>query len=202
MSDSRVTAIFGGTFNPVHNGHLYIARFLLTHTDVTRIIFVPVNIPSHKDEPYRIRPASRLDMLRLGVGEVSAATGEICIDTCDIDRGGVSYTLDTIADLSSRYAISGKPRFVIGDDLVGTLTQWHRWDELREAVHFIIFRRTVAKGPIMLPPHCRATTLENKIVDISSSEIRDLLQAGKAVNSLVPESVYLYIIEHGLYSTV
>jgi len=202
VSDSRVTAIFGGTFNPVHNGHLSIARYLFSQTDVTRIIFVPVNRPSHKEEPALIQPRDRLEMLRLGISELDDIPGEVCIDTCDIDRGGLSYTLDTVADLSRRYAVRGKPRFVIGDDLAGTLTQWHRWSELREAVHFIVFRRTVAEGPIPLPPHCRATTLENRIVDISSSEIRELVQSGRDVSALVPGSVNNYIVENGLYSTL
>jgi len=184
--------VLGGTFNPVHYGHLFIAEEVRTAFSYDATIFVPANQPVHKDLTPVVDPRHRLAMLRL------AADGHdgFIVDPCDIERGGPSYSIDTLAGLIPRYGISGKPGFLIGDDLAPGFASWKNVEQLVRMVDLIVARRTLL-SPVTLPyPH---RTVMNVVLPISSSEIRQRIAEGRTVRYLLPDAVLAYIRDKDLY---
>lgn len=184
--------VLGGTFNPVHFGHLFVAEEIRTALGYDTAIFVPANQPVHKDRGPILAPEHRLAMLRLA----THACDRFIVDAGDIERGGPSYSIDTVADLIPRYGIAGKPGFVIGDDLVAGFPTWKNVEELVRIVDLIVARRTLA-GPVQLAHSHRTVT--NTVLPISSSEIRRRISEGRTVRFLLPDSVLAYIRENNLY---
>ncbi len=184
--------VLGGTFNPVHYGHLFVAEEVRTTLGYDAVIFVPANQPVHKDNGPVIAPAYRVEMLRLAVDDYSP----FIVDDGEIARGGPSYSIDTVTDLVPRHGITGKPGFVIGDDLVEGFPAWKNVDELVRVVDLIVARRTSA-APARLPyPH---RTVMNTILPISSSEIRQRVTEGRSARFLLPDRVLAYIKDTKLY---
>jgi len=186
------TVVFGGTYNPVHNGHLYIGEEIRKQLGYERILFIPSNIPPHKEIDRMTDVVHRVHML-----EYALEKSPFTLEKCEIDRGGTSYTIDTIDFIRSKYRITDKIGLVIGDDLVQGFKKWHRWEELVEKVNLIIVHRNLRKELTFdLPYHY----LENLVIPISSREIRKRVQNGMAYRYLVPEKVYDYIEENQLYT--
>ncbi|MBN2553967.1 MAG: nicotinate (nicotinamide) nucleotide adenylyltransferase, partial [Spirochaetales bacterium] len=164
-------AILGGTFNPVHNGHLNIALEVDSRFDYQRILFVPANIPAHKEMDSDVGAGHRLAMLHLAVDRYPS----FVVEDCELRRGGTSYTIDTVAELSRSYPVTGKPGLIVGDDLAVDLQSWREVDRLVEMVDLIVARRQYGvKVEIRYP--CRY--LDNSLYPISSSRIREILRAG------------------------
>jgi nicotinate-nucleotide adenylyltransferase len=191
--------MFGGSFNPVHNGHLHAARLILTQTDFTRILFVPLHRPSHKLHNGSATAEDRLAMLRLALSDLDTAGREVLIEECELKRGGLSYTIDTVDYLYETYAVLGKIGIVIGDDLVPGLYSWHRWAELKEKVLFIILSRNKGLSEAVPPPGCSCVELKNPVVELSSSRIRNLVARGGSAEGMVPDEVAEYIRRNRLY---
>lgn len=185
------TALIGGTFNPVHIGHLYLAEEVRKQLGYERIVFVPSHIPAHKKADTRTKPQERLEMLKL-----STTDTDIVVEDLEIRRGGVSYTIETIRELEEAYRIDGKIGLVIGDDLLEGLPAWKSWPALREKVDLIIAHRSVDRKLDCPYAH---TYLNNLTLPISSSDIRQRVETGQAFRFLVPDSVFFYIREKGLY---
>lgn len=184
--------VLGGTFNPVHYGHLFVAEEVRASFGYDAAIFVPANQPVHKDPTPVLAPSHRLAMLRLAI----SGNDRFILDAGEIERGGPSYSIDTVTSLIPRYGIEGKPGFVIGDDLVAGFPTWKNVEELVRIVDLIVARRTLA-GPVLLAhPH---RTVTNTILPISSSEIRRRISEGRAVRYLLPDAVASYIRENALY---
>lgn len=193
-------AILGGTFNPVHTGHLALADDVHVTLGYDRVLLVPANIPPHKELSLGAGTDDRLAMLRLAV------CGSDClgVEDCEIERGGLSYTIDTIECLMRTYGetIEGKIGLVIGQDLVEGFHTWHRAAELAVMVDLIIARRpgdNCSEGTSRAGFLYAFTSLENPLLTISSSDVRTAVQGGKSWRYLVPEPVYRYIVEHHLY---
>jgi nicotinate-nucleotide adenylyltransferase len=185
-------AIFGGTFNPIHLGHLFLAEEVRCGLGFDRIIFVPAFQPAHKEVAGGAAAADRLAMCR----EAVAGSPHFTADDCEIRRGGVSYMIDTLQDIAGRYAPKGKPAIIIGDDLVRTFPHWKRADEIvRRARLLVVHRRERGRVDVAFPHEY----LDNKVLPLSSSEIRGRLRDGRAVRFLIPESVYAYIEAKRLY---
>ncbi len=196
----KKTAIIGGTFNPVHKGHIYLAQLLIQNTDYSRLLFIPVNKPSHKIEKMAISADHRITMLKMAIQEISAVNSELVLDPCEIFRGGLSFSLDTVNYVYNTYKIEGKLGFVIGDDLVAGLADWYKWDILKGLVTFLIARREFSLSEDhKLPEGISYKFLENAVKDISSSTLRMKIMKGEDVSGLLPVSVYEYIKENRLY---
>lgn len=195
----------GGSFNPVHIGHLALAdevRFILGYD---RIILIPAATPPHKELSGAVTAEARVDMLRLAV----AGVPWLEVDTCEIDRGGISWTVETLAHLAlTRPDIEGKIGLVIGQDLVEGFSRWRRADEIATMADLIIARRpidgetgcvdfTASTAPDGFPYAFQE--LQNTPLPISSSGIRERIRSRKSWRYLVPEAVYRYIENHGLY---
>ncbi len=183
--------VLGGSFNPVHYGHLFIAEEARTAFGYDAVILVPANRPVHKSAP-ETEPSHRLAMLDLAVRGIPT----FIIDDCEILRGGPSYSIETIGELLVRRGISGKPGFLIGDDLLAGFPGWKEADRLARETDLIIARR---EGDGELPfkyPHRSAM---NALMPVSSSEIRTRIREGRNVRFLLPDPVIDYIKAKGLY---
>jgi nicotinate-nucleotide adenylyltransferase len=185
--------ILGGTFNPIHYGHLFVAEEARTAFGYDSVILIPANKPVHKDAAPIVEAAHRLSMLELAV----RGSPRFIVDDCEIRRGGPTYSIETIGDIVSRHALSGRPGFLIGDDLVKGFPAWKEADRLARETDLIVAGRT-AHDALMFPyPHRSAM---NALLPISSSEIRGRIRDGRNVRFLLPDEVIAYIEAHGLYA--
>ena len=204
---NRRIACFGGTFDPVHNGHLIVADAIARRCGFERVLLIPTSCPPHKPPP-SASAADRLEMLRLAV------EGKPLLEVCDLEitRPGPSYTIDTVAQLRSRFGRNVEIHWIIGADMLAELSRWHRADELLEQVRFVIVLRPGWQGRMeeafaalsdsftheqidML----RASVVPAPLVDISSSRVRQLVGDGRPVEDLIPTLVSSYINSHALY---
>lgn len=196
--------IFGGSFDPVHLGHLLLAEQCLEAAELDQILFVPAAIPPHKQDIKLTRSENRLDMLRLAIG----GNDRFSIDTCELDREGISFTVDTLKHYKQQSP--GKNLFLlIGAD---SLDEFHTWKDPKEicdlATPLVVSRP--GSDPIdyeKLAPFTTASTLQraksisfqSRQVEISSTEIRARIGAGKSIRYLTPRAVEQYILEKKLY---
>ncbi len=185
------TVILGGTYNPVHIGHLYIAEEVKNQFGFEQVIFVPSNIPAHKDHDPCTDPEHRLEMLK-----AATEKSDILVDDCEIRRGGISYSYKTIEYLCNRYSIEGKPGMVVGDDLVEGLPSWKRWDLLQSKIELFIAHRLYRERVDCVYSH---SYIDNIVLPISSSDIRARVMSGRTFRYLVPEMVYDIIEREDLY---
>jgi len=196
-------AILGGSFNPVHIAHLALAESVHCALGYDRVLLVPASIPPHKALDSGATAEDRIAMLKLAIADASFLEAE----ECEIDRGGVSYTIDTVAWLEEKYRdrLEGKIGLVIGEDLVAGFDTWKDAPLLAERTDVIVARRPLECGslqgarPATFP--YRHTALDNALLPISSSGIREAVRLGKSWRYLVPDGVSRYIVEHTLYES-
>jgi nicotinate-nucleotide adenylyltransferase len=184
--------LFGGSFDPVHTGHLLLARDAVEELGLDRLLLVPAGINPHRlDAGPRAPGAARLAMLR------AAIEGEprLEADPLELERPGPSYSIDTVETLQSRWP-DAEIFLVLGEDNLPKLPEWHRFGELCQKVRFVCFgRRFEGELPPGLPPVHRLA----RRVDISSTEIRTRIAKRLPIRYLVPEAVHRFIVQHGLY---
>lgn len=186
-------ALLGGSFNPVHLGHLGIAAQVREALGYQRVVFVPASTPVHKNFEGDAGAEHRLAMLRLAV----RGRQGFRVDDCELRRGGKSYTIDTVREYLRSGRVEGRLGLIIGDDLIGEFHTWKEAPVLAELVDLVVVRRR-SSGPLRPQFPCRI--LDNSVSPISSSDIRLRLRAGQSIRGLVPESVRRYIKRHGLYA--
>jgi len=187
-------AVLGGSFNPVHNGHLSLAKDVHEILGYDRILFVPANDPPHKILAAGATAADRLEMLNLAL----AGLDYVAVEDCEIVRGGVSYTIETVEWLERKYAnrIEGKIGLIIGQDLAAGYASWREAGRLADKVGIILAGRPGSVcGGFPYP----FTPLENALVDVSSSGIREAVRTHGPIGHLVPGVVCGYIEKHTLY---
>jgi len=186
-------AILGGTFNPVHIGHLFLAEEVRAVFGYDRLILVPANQPVHKDPSPVLAGAHRLAMLRAAIEGCAG----LVVDDCELVRGGPSWSIDTMAELVPRHGIEGRPGLVIGDDLAEGFSSWKDADRLARTVDLVLARRTGERHPEFPYPH---RVVMNPLLAISSSDIRRRIAEGRSVRYLTPDAVIDYIRVYHLYA--
>lgn len=204
MTPERGPLVFGGSFDPPHRAHVELASRVADVLDCHPILFVPAAISPHKTDALPTAAEHRLAMLRLAIRNEPRA----CIDTIELDRGGVSYFIDTISAIAERYP-NASVRFLIGSDQALAFPRWHRWDEIL----------AIAEPAIVLrPPHDRAEVeaaltaqfgnaadawrariVDAPLIDVSATAIRERLAHGHEIDDLVCGPVAEYIERAGLY---
>ncbi|OHD23612.1 MAG: nicotinate (nicotinamide) nucleotide adenylyltransferase [Spirochaetes bacterium GWB1_59_5] len=186
--------VLGGSFNPIHLGHLMLAEELASEFFYDRIMLVPSFMPPHKtlaDDP---GPAPRLDMVRAAVD----GNPMYLVETCELERKGLSFTFDTLEHIVTTYALDGKPGLVIGGDLAVGFGSWRNPEGICRLAELILARR--GGIPSSLPyPHRAA---HNMLLPVSSTDIRSRIAEARPWRLLVPATVAQYIEEHELYRVV
>jgi len=186
------TAILGGSFDPVHLGHLFVADEVLNRFEYERVVFVPAHIAPHKGVASAAASDLRLRMLALAI----EGPGQLELETFELDRGGISFTVDTIRYLIGSGSVTDRPGLIIGADLVDGFESWREVDEIERLADIILVRRPGFSGADFDRRH---QTMDNLELDISSREIRERIRAGRPYRFLLPQKVVEYIELNGLY---
>lgn len=185
--------LFGGSFNPVHLGHLLVARAAREELSLDRIFFTPAAMSPFKPG-VEIAPASiRLRMLRLALAGQTYCE----IDEQELARGGVSYSIDTVREYAMRYP-NAQLFYLIGADHLSQLPLWRDAAELAKLVEFVVVPRP-GQPAVAAPPPFRARRLNGYPLGVSASQIRDRVRAGLAIDLLVPSAVAEVIHNNRLY---
>jgi nicotinate-nucleotide adenylyltransferase len=185
-------ALLGGTFNPIHNGHIQLAEQVKLKFHYDKIVFVPSFIPAHKTLSQIISHEHRLEMLKLALENLEWAI----YSDCEIIRKGISYTADTLAYIQQNYDLSEKPGLIIGDDLAAGFNSWKNPDKIIEMSNLIIAHRLYREE---IPLSFSHRYINNSIFSLSSSEIREKRKRGDDLSGYIPEKVLTYICNKGLY---
>ena len=192
--------LMGGSFNPIHCGHVALARAALESGRVERVLFLPTGNPPHKKEGL----ADKFDRLRMVELAVEHETGmEVCRD--EIDRDGVIYTVDTLAALKRKMP-DCTLTYLIGADTLRALGTWRRVETVIERCKFLVMMRegetreeVIRLAGLWTQRGAQIDFLDARKMDISSTQIREQIQKGLPFERLVPQAVADYIHEHGLY---
>jgi nicotinate-nucleotide adenylyltransferase len=191
----RKLGILGGTFNPIHLGHLIIAQDALEQARLERVIFIPSATPPHKKLAGNVSGTQRLRMLKLAI----AGNERFAVDDLEIRRGGKSYSVDTLTELQTR-----EPKvdfhFIIGGDSLNELHLWREAERLARLCRFIVFVRPgFTAKPSRRLKGLRYQLLSTHPCEIASREIRSRVAHGQSIRYLVPEPVRRYIERQQLY---
>lgn len=186
--------IFGGTFDPIHLGHLITAQSVREIRNLDKIIFIPAFISPHKSEVKTSSPEDRLNMIKLSVNDISF------FDYSDIEikKGGVSYTVDTLRELKKQY---DELEFIIGYDNIFSFHTWKDPDEILKLTKIIVLKRKSSHPPPFKDEYYRqAVFVETRGIEISATDIRERVKNEMPINFLVPLNVMEYIYNHKLYT--
>ena len=196
--------VFGGTFDPIHIGHLIIAEEARLRLRLSQVIFVPAGEPWFKHDR-KISPAAhRLEIVKRAI----ASNPHFAVSTVDMDRPGPSYTVDTLADLRCELGEAADFYLILGLDALAEFAEWREPRRVIELCHLVAARRPEAREfdsesleRSISGISRRVIILDNPQIGISSSEIRERVAKGLSIRNLVPDAVERYIREQGLYVT-
>jgi len=211
--------LIGGTFDPIHNGHLQLGQIVLDRFGLDRVMYIPAATPPHKSQADVSNRRHRLGMLKIALADRE----NMDISDIEMTRHGLSYTFDTLTLLTREGKPSTRYHFVIGTDAIGEIETWYRWQELLVATNFIVavrpgssvkkiqeligrngFEPDSANGERWV--HHRQLNeivfLADRTVDISSTDIRSRIRSGRTWKHMVPESVGDYICSNNLYGAL
>ena len=185
--------LFGGSFDPVHVGHLLVAQAAMEEMRLDRLCFIPAAQSPFKPDSKPAAPAERLRLLRLAL----AGRDKYCIDEQEIGRGCPSYTIETVRDYRQRFP-SSSLFYLIGADHIPLLPKWREAEQLASLVEFVIIPRP-GEPPGRLVPPFRDHILRGFPLGVSSSQIRERIKSGLPVDGLVPTAVAEAIRNNRLY---
>jgi len=196
------TLFFGGSFDPPHIGHLILPRDVMEHFGFKKVIYIPAYISPFKVKQGHRAPAEeRLKMLELAIEGVPYYG----IETFEIDRKRVSYTYLTVEYLREKYDLK-RVYWLMGDDTFKGLNKWFRFEELRKLITPVVMVRTLEPKEVERLAEIfqlkEFLFFSARRLEISSTEIRNRLREGKDIRFMVPDKVYNYIRERGLYSNL
>ncbi len=189
--------IFGGTFDPVHLGHLIVAETARAQARLERVLFVLSHRPPHKNAVELAPVLHRLDMLNLAL----AGHPNFFVSTIELQREGVSYTVDTLRRLQSlpEYR-AAELHLIIGSDSLAAFEQWREPEAIMQLARLLVYPRLETSAPAAYAEFQKNShLLEAPIVEISSTEIRRRLQQSESIRYLVPDAVLRYIEANRLY---
>ena len=196
--------VMGGTFDPIHKGHLLIAEEARTRLNLAETLFVPAGEPWLKANSPITAAAHRVEMVRLAIADKPYFK----LSTMEIERAGPSYTVDTIAQLKAQLGAGNELFFILGWGSLAELPQWREPDRLIKLCYLVVAPRPGYPAPDLKELEAAIPGLSQRVmlmkgpeVDISASEIRSRVARGLYIRHLVPKSVDGYIKEHRLYVT-
>lgn len=181
--------ILGGTFDPVHHGHLILARAAMEQLGIDRVLFIPANISPHKTGTVPATAADRMEMLRLAIdGEPGFEASD-----CELRRPAPSFTADTLREIAAANP-GAELVLLIGADNAAKFDTWHKPDEIQTLARIAVLDRAQGADGCGWP-------VVRKLVDISATDIRARVAAGRSIRYLTPDPVCGYITSNGLYRT-
>jgi nicotinate-nucleotide adenylyltransferase len=191
----RSIALYGGSFDPVHRAHLEVARTALENCDIDAVIFIPTAQSPLKKNAAIASDADRLEMLRLATAEESRFE----VDTYELERGGTSYTVDTVKAYQTAHE-GCRLHWIIGADQFELLSQWRRIEDIASLVTFIVFRRPGHSIVDSAVKGLRFLIIDAPLMQHSSTEIRTLIAEGCSSADLLPPAVEAFICARELYT--
>ncbi len=215
MPEQRPIGVFGGTFDPIHHGHLRLAQEALENLDLVQVRWIPAGRPPHRAEP-RATPQQRLQMVRLAVQDNPA----FAVDGAEVASADPSYTVLTLERLRREYSPDQPLVLLTGADAFAGLPTWHRWQDILALAHVaVVYRPGFSIDPAALPgelarefqarrcsprelqsaPAGGIATFPMTPLAIAATQIRQLLAAGRSPRYLLPEAVIAYIQAQQLY---
>ena len=195
--------IFGGAFNPVHNGHIKLAENYFNELELDKLIFIPTAVPPHKASSNLVPAQMRLDMLKLAIGD----NKNFDISLIEFERDGKSYTYDTLKQLEKKYH-GCEFYLIIGADQFLSFHLWYKWQDILKMVTLCTAARENEEEKQKIKEYAQRLEgmddgkfylLKAPVIRVSSSEVREKLSMGTDISDLVNEKVYNYIIEKGIY---
>ncbi|WP_369788773.1 nicotinate-nucleotide adenylyltransferase [Rouxiella sp. WC2420] len=212
---TELMALFGGTFDPIHYGHLRPVEQLAHEIQLEKVILLPNNVPPHRPQP-EATSAQRLRMAQLAV----EGNPLFSVDSRELQRDTPSYTIETLETLRKEHGTKQPLAFIIGQDSLLTLYKWHRWESLLDVCHLAVLARPGYASELETPelqrwydahkiedagqlrqrPHGFIYQANTPLLDISATEIRQRRHEGRDCSDLLPFSVERYIESQGLYS--
>lgn len=183
--------IYGGSFNPVHVGHVEIIKYVIKEMKLDRLIIIPVGCPSHKEGDLLLDGEKRIELLRVACMNID----RVELSDIEVKSKGVSYTYDTLLNLKKKYkdAIFYE---IIGEDSADYLHEWKDYDKMVKECKFVVLKR---KGYNYKPDHENIILLESPLYKYSSTDIRELIKKDMDIIDMVPEKVLEIISEEKLY---
>lgn len=205
--------IYGGTFDPIHHGHLRLAVEIRECLKVSEVTLMPCHIPPHRESP-GASSDRRLELLRLAIEDEPG----LVVDDRELQRGGPSYTADTLRQVREELGPDEPLAIVVGTDSFAAFDHWREWKSIPELAHIIVVVRPGADIPagsapaelmtsraagsveeLHESPGGRILALEPPLIDISATGIRDRIREGRSFRYLTPDSVWRRICQSGLY---
>ncbi|HEY1306861.1 MAG TPA: nicotinate-nucleotide adenylyltransferase [Vicinamibacterales bacterium] len=217
MSARVRLGLFGGTFDPIHLGHLDAAEAARSALGLDEILFIPSHDPPHRPSDPRASAFHRFALVALAIdGHQSYRASDM-----ELQRNGPSYTTDTLATLGSEGWSPSQLFFILGSDAFAEIATWRQFPAVLDAAHFVVITRPgttldaaatrtpeirsrlrAPEAPAIASPETFVFLVEARTRDVSSTTIRARLAAGKPIDDLVPEAVGRYIVGHRLYGAV
>lgn len=195
--------VIGGTFDPIHNGHLIVAEYARTSLNLDKLIFIPSGIHPFKDNKSITEPKKRVDMISLAID----SNKYFEISPIEIHRKGTTYTIDTIMELKKEYN-EDEIYFIIGSDIIFEIEKWKSFEELIQLCKFILLYRPGKEEDhidkkieeLYSAYKIQFEKVKSPLIEISSTEIRARVKNKLSIKYLVPESVEEYILKNNLYN--
>ncbi|HEX6235440.1 MAG TPA: nicotinate-nucleotide adenylyltransferase [Jiangellaceae bacterium] len=196
MADRKRLGVMGGTFDPIHHGHLVAASEVQAWFNLDEVVFVPTGQPWQKEE----REVSPAEDRYLMTVIATASNPRFSVSRVDIDRPGPTYTKDTLRDLKAVRGEDWDLYFITGADALGQILTWRDADELFELAHFVGCTRPGHELSDIGLPEGKVSLVEVPALAISSTECRDRVSQGEPIWYLVPDGIVQYIAKRQLYT--
>ena len=195
----KKVAIMGGTFNPIHNGHIKMAKYVTEHNLCDEVWFMPNGNPPHKNDETILDKTHRANMVKLAID------GYDKFKFCDaeVEREGYSYLVDTLKELCETY--NHKFYFMLGADSLSQIESWYNFEDYAKYCKFLAFGRNKSGDIKKISKHLSdkysfdIICVDMPYVDVSSTDIRNLIKTGQSTVDFLPEKVYNYILDNELY---
>lgn len=187
MISSEKIGLFGGSFDPIHHGHLILARDAMESLGLDRVIFIPVNVSPHKLAHPPVAARLRCEMVAVAI----AGESRFSMDSCEAEREGPSFAVDTVRLMRRRFP-QAELFYFIGEDNVSSLHTWREIDELKKLASFVVLARGNLQPVEGFP-------VISRNIDISSTDIRNRIARGLPVRYLLPDAVCAILTRHQLY---
>jgi len=187
MISSEKIGLFGGSFDPIHHGHLILARDAMESLVLDRVIFIPVNVSPHKLARPPVAARFRCEMVAVAI----AGEPRFSMDACEAEREGPSFAVDTVRLMRRRFP-QAELFYFIGEDNVSSLHTWREIDELKKLASFVVLARGNLQPVEGFP-------VISRNIDISSTDIRNRIARGLSVRYLLPDAVCAILTRHQLY---